>query len=52
MTEFQTFRMQRLCLETQHCPDDPHNPQYPGTTVLRPGEKYDTTTIYAFRVEE
>ena len=40
-----------LCLETQHCPDDPHNPQYPGTTVLRPGEKYDTTTIYAFRVD-
>ena len=40
-----------LCLETQHCPDDPNNPQYPGTTVLRPGEKYDTTTIYAFRVD-
>ena len=32
-------------------PDDPNNPQYPGTTVLRPGEKYDTTTIYAFRVD-
>ncbi len=41
-----------LCLETQHCPDDPNNPQFPGTTVLRPGEKYDTTTIYAFRVED
>ena len=41
-----------LCLETQHCPDDPNNPQFPGTTVLRPGEKYDTTTIYAFRVAE
>lgn len=40
-----------LCLETQHCPDSPNNPQFPGTTVLRPGEKYDTTTIYAFRVE-
>ncbi len=40
-----------LCLETQHCPDDPNNPQFPGTTVLRPGEKYDTTTIYAFRVD-
>ena len=38
-----------FCLETQHCPDDPNNPQFPGTTVLRPGEKYDTTTIYAFR---
>ena len=41
-----------FCLETQHCPDDPNNPQFPGTTVLRPGEKYDTTTIYAFRVDE
>lgn len=41
-----------LCLETQHCPDDPNNPQFPGTTVLRPGEKYDTTTIYAFRVDD
>ena len=41
-----------LCLETQHCPDDPNNPQFPGTTVLRPGEKYDTTTIYAFRIDE
>lgn len=41
-----------LCLETQHFPDSPNNPQFPGTTVLRPGEKYDTTTIYAFRVKK
>ncbi len=40
-----------LCLETQHFPDTPNQPNFP-TTVLRPGEKYDTTTIYAFRVEE
>lgn len=40
-----------LCLETQHFPDSPNNPQFIGTTVLRPGEKYDTTTIYAFRVK-
>jgi len=39
-----------LCLETQHFPDSPNNPQWP-TTTLRPGEKYDTTTIYAFRVD-
>jgi len=39
-----------LCLETQHYPDTPNHPNFP-TTVLRPGEKYDTTTIYAFRVE-
>ena len=40
-----------LCLETQHYPDTPNHSNFP-TTVLRPGEKYDTTTIYAFRVEE
>ncbi len=39
-----------LCLETQHFPDSPNNPQWP-TTTLRPGEHYDTTTIYAFRVD-
>lgn len=39
-----------LCLETQHFPDSPNNPQWPSTT-LRPGEIYDTTTIYAFRVD-
>jgi len=41
-----------LCLETQHCPDSPNHPNFPGTTVLRPGEIYDTTTIYAFRAED
>jgi len=41
-----------FCLETQHCPDDPNHPNFPGTTVLRPGEKYDTTTIYCFRTED
>ena len=41
-----------LCLETQHFPDSPNNPQFTGTTVLRPGEKYDTTTIYAFGIDE
>ena len=40
-----------LCLETQHFPDSPHNPQWP-TTLLRPGEQYDTTTIYSFRVDD
>ena len=40
-----------FCLETQHCPDTPHHSQF-GTTELHPGEKYDTTTIYAFRLED
>ena len=41
-----------FCLETQHCPDSPNHPNFPGTTVLRPGEVYDTTTIYAFRTDD
>ena len=40
-----------VCLETQHFPDSPNHPNFPGTTVLRPGERYDTTTVYAFMVE-
>lgn len=36
-----------LCLETQHFPDSPNKPDFP-TTVLRPGETYTSTTVYAF----
>jgi aldose 1-epimerase len=36
-----------FCLETQHFPDSPNKPHFP-STVLRPGEKYDTTTIFKF----
>lgn len=36
-----------LCLETQQFPDSPNRPEFP-TTVLRPGEVYETTTIYRF----
>ena len=36
-----------LCLETQHYPDSPNKPSFP-STVLRPGETYRTSTIYAF----
>lgn len=36
-----------LCLETQHFPDSPNQPNFP-STVLRPGETYCTTTIYRF----
>ena len=36
-----------ICLETQHFPDTPNKPQFP-SCVLRPGEVYDTTTIYRF----
>ena len=36
-----------FCLETQHFPDSPNKPNFP-STVLRPGETYETTTIYRF----
>ena len=36
-----------LCLETQHFPDSPNKPEFP-TTVLRPGEVYESTTVYRF----
>lgn len=36
-----------ICLETQHFPDSPNNPNFP-STVLRPGEVYETTTVFEF----
>jgi len=36
-----------LCLETQHFPDSPNRPNFP-STILRPGEKYASLTIYKF----
>jgi aldose 1-epimerase len=36
-----------FCLETQHYPDSPNKPSFP-TTVLKPGQKYTTTTVYKF----
>jgi aldose 1-epimerase len=39
-----------FCLETQHFPDSPNKSHSP-TTVLRPGEKYRSTTIYKFYAE-
>lgn len=38
-----------LCLETQHFPDSPNQPQFPNT-ILRPGEIYQTRTTYQFSV--
>jgi aldose 1-epimerase len=36
-----------FCLESQHYPDSPNQPQFPNT-ILRPGERYTTTTVYRF----
>ncbi len=39
-----------LCLETQHFPDSPNQPQFP-STELKPGETYSTTTQYKFSAQ-
>ena len=36
-----------FCLEAQHFPDSPNQPQFP-STILRPGEVYRQTTVYRF----
>ena len=46
----QTYRQSDgFCLETQHFPDSPNQPDFP-STELRPGEEFSSTTIYAFSV--
>jgi aldose 1-epimerase len=39
-----------FCLETQHFPDSPNQPKFPGT-VLRRGAAYRTTTVFKFSVQ-
>jgi aldose 1-epimerase len=36
-----------FCLETQHFPDSPNKLHFP-STVLRPGQKFQSTTIFKF----
>lgn len=36
-----------FCLETQHYPDSPNHPEFP-STVLRPGQIFQSETIYRF----
>ena len=38
-----------LALETQHFPDTPNQPRFP-STVLRPGQVYQSATVYRFSV--
>jgi len=40
-----------FCLETQHYPDSPNQANFPSTT-LKPGEKYNSTTIFKFSVSQ
>lgn len=39
-----------VALEPQHFPDSPNQPGFP-TTVLNPGEKYQSTSVYRFSNE-
>ena len=36
-----------FCLETQHFPDSPNQPNFP-STVLEPGDLFQSTTVYKF----
>jgi aldose 1-epimerase len=38
-----------LCLETQHYPDSPNKPAFPSVT-LNPGDTYQTSTVYTFKI--
>ena len=40
-----------LCLETQHYPDSVNHENFP-TTILKPGEKYESKTTYTFEIEK
>jgi aldose 1-epimerase len=39
-----------FCLESQHFPDSPNRPEFP-TTILRPGEQYQSRTVFAFKTQ-
>ncbi len=39
-----------FCLETQHFPDSPNQPNFP-STVIKPGRTFRSTTIYKFLVK-
>lgn len=36
-----------ICFETQHFPDSPNKPHFP-STILRPGEKFHSETVFRF----
>lgn len=40
-----------FCLETQHFPDSPNHPGFP-STILRPGDRYTSRTVFRFGVTE
>jgi len=49
--DFTYVKNSGMCLETQHFPDSPNQANFP-STILRPGEKFVSQTVYKFGVEE
>ncbi|MCC7339896.1 MAG: galactose mutarotase [Bryobacterales bacterium] len=39
-----------FCMETQHFPDSPNKPEFP-SVVLKPGETFESTTVYKFSTD-
>jgi len=39
-----------FCLEPQHFPDSPNHPEFP-STILEPGDKYSTATVFRFSLK-
>jgi len=44
-------RQTAFCLETQHYPDAPNQPDFP-SAILKPGETFKQTTVHKFSVEK
>lgn len=44
-------RRSGFCMETQHFPDSPNRPEFP-SVVLRPGERFASTTVFRFSTEK
>lgn len=43
-------RRSGFCLETQHYPDTPNEPDFP-STLLAPGQRYESRTVFTFGVD-
>jgi aldose 1-epimerase len=43
-------RRSGFCLETQHFPDSPNHPNFP-STILRPGQTFESKTVFTFGVK-
>ena len=39
-----------FCLETQHFPDSPNQPNFP-STIVKPGQPYTSQTVFKFSVK-